>query len=108
MEPVIQVRNLKKRYGKLKAVDGISLSVEKGEIFGLLGHNGAGKSTAMTGTRQPDSGEAAILSLNPQKELKRLFQRVGVQFQETAFQDRLKVRELCRLNQSLYRRAESW
>ena len=70
MEPVIQVRNLKKRYGKLKAVDGISLSVEKGEIFGLLGHNGAGKSTAvecMTGTRQPDSGEAAILSLNPQK-----------------------------------------
>ena len=111
MEPVIQVRNLKKRYRKLKAVDGISLSVEKGEIFGLLGHNGAGKTTAvecMTGTRQPDSGEAAILSLNPQKERKRLFQRVGVQFQETAFQDRLKVRELCRLNQSLYRRTESW
>ena len=111
MNPVIQVRNLKKHYGKFKAVDGISLSVEKGEIFGLLGHNGAGKTTAvecMTGTKQPDGGEVAILSQDPQKERKRLFQRVGVQFQGTAFQDRLKVRELCRLNQSLYRQADPW
>ena len=62
-EPVIQVDNLTKRYGQMLAVDGVSISVEKGEFFGFLGPNGAGKTTTvrmLTGVIRPDGGEARV------------------------------------------------
>src|ERR1051325_4585812 len=58
--PLLELRNLKKYFATQKAVDGISLSVEKGNIFGLLGPNGAGKTTLIrmiTGILFPDEGE---------------------------------------------------
>lgn len=110
MEPAIVVENLCKSYetGRttIKALQGVSFSVGKGEVFGLLGANGAGKSTTIEcvlGTRRPDSGLISVLGKDPQNDRKLLFERVGVQFQESSCQDKITVRELCEETQSLYK-----
>lgn len=72
---VIEVKNLKKYFGKVKAVDDISFTVEQGEIFGFLGPNGAGKTTTircMTDFIRPDSGTIKILDKDTQKEIDEL------------------------------------
>jgi len=100
------VQNLNKSYGTQKVVQSLNLSVQKGEIFGLLGPNGAGKSTlieCILGTQRRDSGEISVLGLNPQKDRKVLFERVGVQFQEPYFQDKITVVEICEVASSLYK-----
>lgn len=106
MERIIEVDDLCKSYGQMQAVQHLSLSVEKGRIFGLLGANGAGKSTTIEcilGTKSFEKGEVKILGMNPQKERRRLFQRVGVQFQESTYQDKIKVAELCEVTAALYK-----
>lgn len=111
VEPTIKVADLSKSYGSVKAVDHLSLSICRGEVFGLLGANGAGKSTAiecMLGTKRQDSGTISILGMNPQEERKQLFQRVGVQFQEANYQDKIKVAELCEVTASLYKTAADY
>ena len=77
MEKTINVNGLCKAYHGVPAVRDISFSVKSGEIYGLLGENGAGKSTileCLLGTRRPDAGSAEILGMNPLRERKRLFQ----------------------------------
>ncbi|WRS27965.1 ABC transporter ATP-binding protein [Oscillospiraceae bacterium MB08-C2-2] len=111
MENIISVKGLKKSYGNKIAVDGITFTVEKGSIFGLLGHNGAGKSTTIEcilGTRLFEEGEIRVLSQNPLTNRKQLFQRVGVQFQNAAYQYKIKVREICEINHSLYKNSADW
>jgi len=106
MNPVIQVAGISKSYAQTKAIQDVSISVCRGEVFGLLGANGAGKSTTIEcilGTRKQDSGTISILGMNPQTDRKRLFQKVGVQFQESSYQDNITVRELCEVTQSLYK-----
>ncbi len=106
METTIEVKNLCKSYGNIKAVDNVNISVCRGDVFGLLGANGAGKSTTMEcilGTKRQDNGTVTILGMDPQKERKKLFERVGVQFQEANYQDNLKVAELCEFTASLYK-----
>ena len=108
MDTAIMAQNLSKRYGELMALDHVSLNVGNGEIVGLLGANGAGKSTmieCILGTKTADSGTARILGMDPLLERKRLFERVGVQFQEGAYQEKIKVGELCRTTACLYREA---
>lgn len=105
MDEVIRIAGLTKSFGNLRAVDNLSFSVASGEVFGLLGANGAGKTTTIEcalGTMRADSGSVSILGMNPQKDRKKLFQQVGVQFQDGAYQDRITVRELCEVTQSLY------
>ncbi len=73
---VIKVHNLYKSYGNVQVVKDISLTVKKGEVFGLLGANGAGKSTTIEcilGTKNFDDGQVYILGMNPKKERKQLF-----------------------------------
>ncbi|RPJ08261.1 MAG: ABC transporter ATP-binding protein [Spirochaetaceae bacterium] len=109
MNTVLNVTGLTKSYGNLLAVDRLELCVPDGEIFGLLGHNGAGKSTTMEcilGTSKPDAGEVRILGLDPKKERRKVFARVGVQFQETKYQDKLLVWEACETAASLYPRTQ--
>lgn len=106
MQNAIEITNLKKCYGDKTAVNNISLQVEKGTIFGLLGANGAGKSTTIEcvlGTKKKDSGEVKILGLNPYTERKRLFEKVGVQFQDCAYQNLIKVKELCEVTACVYK-----
>ncbi len=106
MEEVIKAAQLTKSYGKLLAVDKITLSVKRGTVFGLLGANGAGKSTTiecLLGTKMPDSGTVSILGMNPSKDRKQLFEHVGVQFQEANYQEKITVGELCEVTASLYK-----
>jgi len=107
MEKTVEVSRLSKSYGSIAAVKDLSISLGRGEVFGLLGANGAGKSTAIEcilGTKKADSGTVAILGMNPQKARKTLFERIGVQFQEISCQDKIQVAELCEITASLYRK----
>ncbi|RCX12979.1 ABC-2 type transport system ATP-binding protein [Anaerobacterium chartisolvens] len=106
MKTTIEVKKLCKSYNHLKAVDNVNISICRGEVFGLLGANGAGKSTTIEcvlGTKKQDSGTVSILEMNPQKERKKLFERIGVQFQEANYQDKIRVAELCEVTASLYK-----
>ena len=111
MEKTIQAEGLTKNYGGLCALENLDLTVERGAIYGLLGANGAGKSTAiacMLGTTRPDGGTVRILGKNPRTERKKLFERVGVQFQDADYQEKITVRELCAVTASLYKNAADY
>ena len=111
MNEIISVKQLSKSYGGLTAVQGLDLSVTQGTVFGLLGANGAGKSTTiecMLGTRKFDAGTVSILGMNPLLQRKQLFENVGVQLQEANYQDKVTVAELCEVTQSLYRNAADY
>ena len=104
-DAVIQVRDLRKSYKDLVAVDGISFEVHHGEIFGMLGPNGAGKTTTveiLEGLRDLDSGEAYINGLDVTKNAKRVKGMIGVQLQQNAFFDNLNLRETIQLFATLY------
>lgn len=106
METTIKVEKLCKSYAHVKAVENVDIMIRRGEVFGLLGANGAGKSTTIEcilGTKKPDSGKVSILGMDPQKDRKKLFERVTVQFQEANYQDTIRVSELCEVTQSLYK-----
>jgi ABC-2 type transport system ATP-binding protein len=82
---VVEVRGLVKRYGPLIAVDGLDLTVARGETFALLGPNGAGKTTTvecLEGYRRPDAGTVRVLGLDPEADARELSTRVGVMLQE--------------------------
>lgn len=106
METTIKVERLSKSYGEIPAICNLNISINRGEVFGLLGANGAGKSTSIEcilGTKAADSGTVTILGMNPVTDRKKLFERVGVQFQESNYQDKITVSELCEETQSLYK-----
>lgn len=105
MEDIISVKNLKKSYNNIVAVNDISFSVKKGEFFGLLGHNGAGKSTTIDcilGLKAFDSGVVKILNKDPKKSRKDIFEKVGVQLQLSSYPDKIKVYEICEETAALY------
>lgn len=111
MENIIEVRNLTKSYQGKVAVKDFNLTVRKGEIFGLLGHNGAGKSTTIEcilGVRRRDSGEVRVLGMEPASNRKKLFERVGVQFQQSCYQDKIKVWEICEETACLYKDVQDY
>ena len=102
---VIEVSNLVKRYGDHTAVDGVSFSVEEGEIFAILGPNGAGKTTTVEsigGLRSPDSGTIRVLGLDPRHDRDALRRVVGIQLQQSELQDQLRVGEAIDLYASFY------
>lgn len=106
MDEVIKVEHLSKAYGGLIAVNNLSFSVKSGTVFGLLGANGAGKSTTMEcvlGIKKSDGGVMSVLGLNPNDNRKELFEQVGVQFQEANYQENIKVGELCEITACLYK-----
>ena len=105
-EYCIQVKNLTKSFAGRKVVDNLSFQVKKGEVFALLGHNGAGKSTTIDlilGLKSPDEGSTHILGMNAAKERKKVFEKVGVQLQHTEYQNMITVEEACIEYASLYK-----
>lgn len=102
----IQVSGLTKSYGRLHVIKNISITVLKGQVYGLLGANGAGKTTAIEcilGTGKADKGCVSILGMDPQKDRRKLFEQVGVQFQEANYPDKIRVDELCSETACLYK-----
>ena len=111
MSEAISVEGLKKSYNGKTVVDHLTLSVKRGAVYGLLGANGAGKSTTiecMLGTKQADAGTVRLLGQDPKKKRRALFERIGVQFQEGDYQKEIKVSELCEETASLYRSPADW
>ncbi len=102
---MVEVKDLKKRYGEKQAVDGVSFSVKKGEIFGILGPNGAGKTTTleMMETLRPiDSGEVTIDGVDVKKDAQKIKYLIGVQPQSPAFQDKTRLSEVIELFAAAY------
>jgi ABC-2 type transport system ATP-binding protein len=102
---IIEIEDLVKHYGEVKAVDGVSFSVEKGETFGLLGPNGAGKTTLMEilcGLRRLDKGRATINGFDLTKDSRKVRAMIGFCPQETLLYDLLNVRENLAFSASLY------
>ena len=105
MASALSVRDLRKRYKDVVAVDGIDLDVAGGECFGLLGPNGAGKTTTIEiceGLTAPDSGDVEVLGLRWASDAHRIRQRLGIQLQETQLSDKLTILETLRLFRSFY------
>jgi len=105
MTKMIEVKNLKKRYGDKQAVDGVSFEVKKGEIFGILGPNGAGKTTTleMMETLRPiDEGEVFIDGVNVREDAQKIKYLIGVQPQSPAFQDKTKLTEIVEMFAAAY------
>lgn len=105
MASTIVVTDIRKAYGDIQAVDGVSFEVEAGEFFGILGPNGAGKTTTLEiieGLRKADSGDVSVLGSSPWPRDPALLPRIGVQLQASSFFDRLTVREQIRTFASLY------
>lgn len=103
--PVIELVDVHKSYGDTKAVNGISLTVNKGEVMGIIGANGAGKSTTleiMMGLRSPDAGIVKVLGMDLKEHALEIKKRVGIQLQQTALYDRIKVKEALDLFSSYY------
>jgi len=108
---VIEVKNLTKTYKDFTAVSDVSFTVEEGIIFGMLGPNGAGKTTTIecvTGLKKPDSGQVRILDMDALKVGKKLYDFIGVQLQETSYQDKIKVKELCDFFASMYENSSDY
>jgi ABC-2 type transport system ATP-binding protein len=105
MSFVLEVENLRKKFGDLVAVDGISFSVKEGEIFGFLGPNGAGKTTTISmicGLLQPNDGEIRVEGLSIADNAREVKQHLGVVPQEVAVYAELSARENLRFWGGIY------
>jgi len=104
-EVAVNVQGLTKRYPKLVAVDNLQLEINKGEIFGLLGPNGSGKTTIVnmiTGLIREDSGSIEVLGLDAKKSRRKLLSKIGMVPQETALYDELTAYENLMFHADLY------
>lgn len=107
MQSIINVTNLVKEYGSLRAVDGISFDVMEGEIFGLLGPNGAGKTTTLEiieTLREPTAGSVKVCGYDIRQSADHIKQQIGVQLQAAGYYPSLTLTELIRLFSGLYNR----
>ena len=105
--PAIVVDRLHKAYGDVRAVDGVSFEVAEGEVYGLLGHNGAGKSTTveiLEGHRTASSGDVSVMGMNPAVSGRELRDRIGIVLQSSQVESELTVREALRFYGGCYRR----
>jgi ABC-2 type transport system ATP-binding protein len=102
---VVEVANLVKTYGDTHAVDGVSFTLEAGEVFSLLGPNGAGKTTTveiLEGHRQATSGTVSVLGFDPDTGGRAFRERIGIVLQSTALEPDLKVHEVIDLYGQMY------
>ena len=106
--PKVVVRDLEKRYEQVLAAQGVSFEIEDGEIFGLLGPNGSGKTTTLEcviGLRQPDGGRIEVCGMDAREHPKAVKERIGAVLQTIALQDKITPREALVLFASFYKSA---
>lgn len=107
MTAAIAVESLTRRYGAVRAVDGISFDVGAGEVFGLLGPNGAGKTTTLEcilGLRRPDAGRIAVCGTDVLTDPRAAQAKVGAVLQATGLQDKITPHEALNLFRAFYPR----
>ncbi|MDA3951175.1 MAG: ABC transporter ATP-binding protein [Spirochaeta sp.] len=107
----VAVSDLAKSYGRVPAVRDLTFTVRRGEIFGILGPNGSGKTSTLEcvlGTRTRDAGAVSVLGMDAKRDRRRLFQRVGVQFQDSAWQPGIRTGEICETTAALYEPVPNW
>jgi len=108
MPKVIDVQNLVKKYGKLNAVNDISFSVNRGEVFGLLGENGAGKTTTLEiieGLRKATRGKIIVLGHDIKSGTNKIKEKIGVELQSSAYYRFLNLKEILSLFGSFYQKS---
>ena len=101
----VRVRGLRKAYGDLQALDGVDLTVARGEVLALLGPNGAGKTTLveiLEGHRRADAGVVSVLGYDPGKRERAFRSRIGIVLQEAGLDPLIKVREAIELYGAAY------
>jgi ABC-2 type transport system ATP-binding protein len=111
LEKVIQAENLTKRFGDFTAVDQISFEINKGEIFGFLGANGAGKTTAMRmlcGLSLPTSGKATVAGFDVYKENEKIKRSIGYMSQKFSLYEDLTVKENIRFYAGIYGKSDKF
>ncbi len=111
MHNALTVRDLRKRYGDTNAVDGVSFEVKTGEVFGIIGTNGSGKTTTVEcvqALRRPDSGSVQVFGVDPHADRARLRNVVGSQLQESELPDRLRVWEALDLFAAISPASADW
>jgi ABC-2 type transport system ATP-binding protein len=104
----IRAEGLARDFARVRAVDDLNLAVPRGTVFGFLGPNGAGKTTTiecLEGMRAPDAGSIRILGLDPRRQGAELRQKIGVQLQQSALPDDLRVWEALDLFASYYKKS---
>ena len=105
MAPAVEVRDVRKRYGKLEALGGVSLTVDPGEFFALLGPNGAGKTTlisALGGLVRADSGELRVMGHDVIRDYREARRSLGIVPQEIVFDPFFSVRETLELQSGYF------
>src|SRR6476660_41972 len=110
MPAKVIVRELHKRYGEVQAAEGVSFEIHDGEIFGLLGPNGSGKTTTLEcviGLRQPDTGRIEVCGIDARQHPKAVKEKIGAVLQTIALQDKITPREALTLFASFYKRSEA-
>ena len=109
----ISIKDVRKSYGKVQALDGISFDIQQGEFFGLLGPNGAGKTTlisTMAGLSRPDSGKIEVMGHDVEKDFRIARRQLGVVPQELVFDPFFTVRETLRFQSGYFglRNNDDW
>lgn len=102
---IIEIKNLKKSFKDIKAVDGISFKVKEGELFAFLGVNGAGKSTTINvicGILPMDEGEVSVCGCNAYENSEKVKEKIGIVFQNSVLDKRLTVAENLKMRAALY------
>lgn len=111
MAQIVQVENLSLTYRNVRAVRDVSFTVEPGQILAVIGENGSGKTSTVEcveGLRRPDSGSVRVFGMDPWKQRREVYRRMGVQLQETAYPSKIRVEEQCELFASFYDRPADW
>jgi ABC-2 type transport system ATP-binding protein len=106
--PNVIVRDLRKQYGDVVAAQGVSFEIERGEIFGLLGPNGSGKTTTLEciiGLREPDRGDIQVAGIDARRHPQAVKEHIGAMLQTTSLQDKITPREALALFASFYKHA---
>jgi ABC-2 type transport system ATP-binding protein len=103
--PVVQARGLRKAYGSVQALDGVDLTVNRGEVLAVLGPNGAGKTTMveiLEGHRRADAGEVSVLGHDPARRERDFLSKIGIVLQEGGLDSAIRVREAVELYSAAY------